>query len=72
MDRTATITTTIDAGVKDALARHCEKKGLKLRFFIEQAIVDALEDELDLEAYLARRDEPEIPLQKYLKQHAGK
>ena len=56
----ATLSTLIDPAVKAALSKHCKKKGLKIRYLIESAIVEQLEDEADLEAYRARKDEPRV------------
>ena len=41
-------------------------RGFKLRFVIEQALIEQLEDAIDLEAYRARRYEKRIPLSKIL------
>ena len=56
----ATLSTLIDPTVKAALTKYCKKKGLKIRYLIESAIVEQLEDEADLEAYRARKDEPRV------------
>ncbi len=66
MSRTATLSTVIDMNVKEAATQFCKRRGLKLRSFIEQALVEQLEDEIDLEAYHARRSEETIPLEDVL------
>lgn len=66
MGQTATLSTMIDAGVKEAVNRFCKRRGLKLRHLVEQALIEQLEDELDLEAYLQRREEETVPLEKIL------
>lgn len=63
----STLSTIIATDVKKAAISFCKKRGLKLRHLIEQAIVEQIEDEIDLEAYHARRDEETIPLEKVLK-----
>lgn len=72
MSQTATLSTVIDAHVKDALLQLCRRRGLKLRHLVEQALVEQLEDEIDLEAYFRRRHEETIPLEKILAGHKKK
>lgn len=66
MSETATLSTIIDARVKDALVSYCKRRGIKLRYMIEQALVEQLEDEIDLEAYHARRNEETVSLEEVL------
>lgn len=66
MTKTATLSTMLDADVKEAATQFCKRRGLKLRSFVEQALVEQLEDEIDLEAYHARRSEETIPLEDVL------
>jgi hypothetical protein len=66
MNETATLSTVIDARVKDALVSFCKRRGIKLRYLIEQALVEQLEDEIDLEAYHARRNEETVSLEEVL------
>ena len=66
MSDTATLSTIIDARVKDAVTRFCKRRGIKMRYLIEQALVEQLEDEIDLEAYHARRDEETYSLEEVL------
>ena len=66
MNETATLSTVIDARVKDAITAFCKRRGIKLRYLIEQALIEQLEDEIDLEAYHARRDEETVPLEEIL------
>ena len=44
----------------------CKRRGIKLRYMIEQALIEQLEDEIDLEAYRARRDEETFSLEEVL------
>ena len=66
MSKEATLSTVIDAEVKDAVTQYCRERGFKLRYVIEQALIEQLEDAIDLEAYRARRHEATIPLSKVL------
>ncbi len=66
MNETATLSTIIDARVKDALVSFCKRRGIKLRYLIEQALVEQLEDEIDLEAYNTRRNEETVSLEEVL------
>lgn len=72
MTQTATISTVIDANVKKAASEYCKQKGIKLQYLIEKALVELLEDEIDLEAYRQRRNEEIIPLANILKERLTK
>lgn len=67
MGETATLSTVIDVRVKDAITSFCKRRGIKLRYLVEQALIEQLEDEIDLEAYRARRDEETFSLEEILK-----
>lgn len=62
MAQDVVLSTTIAIEVKRAATAYCKRKGLKLRYLIERALIEQLEDEIDLQAYLDRRDEASIPL----------
>jgi len=66
MSETATLSTIIDARVKNALVSFCKKRGIKIRYLIEQALIEQLEDEIDLEAYNERRNEETATLEEIL------
>lgn len=66
MSETATLSTVIDSRVKDALVSFCKRRGIKLMYMIEQALIEQLEDEIDLEAYEARRNEETVSLEEVL------
>ena len=66
MAKEAVLSTIIDADVKEAAAEFCKVHGLKLRYLIERALREQLEDAIDLEAYQARRKEDTIPFHKVL------
>ncbi len=59
-----TLSTIIDPKVKLAFTQHCKRKGLKLSHFIEEALIEKLEDEIDYDAYLQRKSEDLIPADK--------
>ena len=60
MAKQATLSTNIDFELKTALALFCKKRGLKIQSVVENAIREQLEDEIDLAAYLDRKDEAEV------------
>jgi hypothetical protein len=62
MSNTANLSTVIDLELKDALSEYCKRKGLKIQHVVESALIEKLEDEIDLEAYNQRKDEETIPL----------
>ena len=66
MSETATLSTVIDVRVKDAITAFCKKRGIKLRYMVEQALIEQLEDEIDLEAYRTRRTEETVSLEDVL------
>ncbi|CAN5479791.1 hypothetical protein BH18ACI3_BH18ACI3_15400 [soil metagenome] len=66
MSETATLSTIIDARVKDAITSFCKRRGIKLRYLVEQALIEQLEDEIDLEAYRSRRDEEKFSFEEIL------
>ena len=66
MSETSTLSTVIDARVKDAITLFCKRRGIKLRYMVEKALIEQLEDEIDLEAYHARRNEETVSLEEVL------
>lgn len=66
MAETTTLSTIIDTRVKNAVTAFCKKRGIKIRFLIEQALIEQLEDEIDLEAYHERRNEETFTLEEVL------
>lgn len=61
------IQTTLDRDIKTAATRYCKQRGIKLQYFIEQAIIEQLEDEIDLAAYHQRKNEETVSLTEVLK-----
>jgi hypothetical protein len=73
---TATLSTVIDARVKRALSVYCKRRGLKVGYVVEEALIERLEDEIDRDAYYARKDEELFSLEEVLSgrkrsKHAG-
>lgn len=66
MAKQATLSTSIDLELKEALTMFCKKKGLKIQSVVENAIREQLEDEIDLAAYLERKGEEEVSLKEVL------
>lgn len=66
MSETATLSTVIDVRVKDAITSFCKRRGIKLRYLVEQALIEQLEDEIDIEAFHARRNEETFSLEEVL------
>jgi len=54
----AQLATRIDARVKKAVERVCESRGLKMNRFIEEALLDKLEELEDIEDLKSIRCEP--------------
>ena len=67
MSKQATLSTSIDIDLKEALSAFCKKKGLKIQSVVENAIREQLEDEIDLSSYNARKNEEEFSLTQVLK-----
>ena len=67
MSETVTLSTSIDLKIKEALSLFCKKKGLKIQHFVEKAILEQLEDEIDLEACFERKDEETISFDDLIK-----
>lgn len=66
MSETAVLSTIIDVRVKDAVTEFCKRRGIKVRYLVEQALIEQLEDEIDLETYRNRRDEETFSLEEVL------
>jgi hypothetical protein len=61
------LATRIDADVKKAVEDICEIRGLKMNRFIEDALIDKLEELEDLEDLTRIRFEPTRPLEDVIK-----
>ncbi len=67
MSKHATLSTSIDLELKEALTAFCKKQGLKIQSVVENAIRERLEDEIDLASYQERKNEEEVSLSLVLK-----
>lgn len=67
MYKQVTLSTNIDSELKKALSIYCKKKGLKIQNFVEGAIREQLEDEIDLTSYHDRKNEEEVNLSQVIK-----
>jgi len=65
--KTTTLSTVISSDIKGAISNYCKRKGIKLRYFIENALVEQLEDEVDVQAYLERKDEERFSFEDVVK-----
>ena len=61
------IATRIDSRVKKAVEQLCEARGLKMNRFIEEALLDKLEELEDIDDLKRIRCEPTRPLSEVLK-----
>lgn len=62
------LATKIDEDIKDALDSFCEKRGLKINRFLEDAILDKLEEYEDISDLRKLRNETFRPLDQILKE----
>ena len=69
MARAATLSTVIDPAVKRRLTLYSKEHGLKIRYVVERAITELIEDESDLAVWRQRRDEPTVTWADVLKAH---
>ena len=60
------LSTVIDGELKRVLGNYCRSRGVKIRYVIEAALLQYLEDEIDLKAYRDRKGEEEISLKQLL------
>jgi hypothetical protein len=58
----AQLATRIDSRVKKAIEKTCKARGLKIGYFVENALIDKLEELDDLEDIKKIRREPTRPL----------
>ena len=63
---TTTLSTVIDLEVKRAATLYCKQHGMKLQYLVEKALIEQLEDSIDLQAYREREKEPTTSLEDIL------
>ena len=56
--------TTISKDTKDLLERFCKNRGIKMNHFVETAIMEKLEDILDIAIIEERANEPVVEWKK--------
>ncbi len=66
--KTKQLATKIDSSVKEALEAVCEERGIKMKRFIEDAILDKLEELEDVEDLKKLRRESYRPFSEVLKE----
>ncbi len=62
------INARIDAGLKKALEEYCKSRGVVMNHFVQEAILDRLEELEDTEDLKRIRHEPTRPLSELLKE----
>ena len=65
---TVQINARIDARLKKALEKYCRSRGIVMNHFIQEAIIDRLEELEDVEDLKSIRHEPTRPLSEVLAQ----
>ncbi len=63
---TVQISARVDQTLKAAVERYCKSRGVVVNHFVEEALLDRLEELEDVEALKQIRDEPTRPLTKCL------
>ena len=53
--------TTLSSETKKLLERFCKARGIKMNHFVEQALLEKLEDEMDSELVRSREFEETVP-----------
>ena len=66
MNKAVPLSTIIDADVKKAAIEYCRQRGFKLRYFIEKALLEQIEDAIDVEAYYKRSGEDTISFEEVI------
>lgn len=63
---TVQISARVDAALKEALEKYCRSRGIVMNHFIQEAILDRLEELEDVEDLKRIRHEPTRPLSELL------
>lgn len=61
------LSTIISKPIKDAVTVFCKKNGLKLKNFIEEALLERLEEQMDIEDIKSRKKEPTVSFEQIFK-----
>ena len=65
---TVQISARIEEALKDAIDEYCKSRGIVLNHFVQEALIDRLEDLEDIEDLRRIRHEPTRPLSQVLKE----
>ena len=65
---TVQISARIHSSLKSAIETHCKSRGLVMNHFVQEALVDRLEEFEDIEDLKRIRHEPSRPLAEVLKE----
>jgi len=63
-DPVVVLSTSIHKSAKDLLERFCKQHGVKINYFIEEAILEQIENAMDVELIEARANEERVPWKK--------
>lgn len=61
MRENVSLSTTLSKQTKKLLDSYCKERGIKISFFIEAAILEKLEDEMDVVIARERSGEERVP-----------
>ena len=67
MANNSPFSTSMDTKIKSALQKYCKQKGFKISTFIEEAVLEKLEDEYDVEIYHKRKNEQRLSMEEVFK-----
>lgn len=62
------LTIKIDSELKNALMLFCRKKGMSIDHLIEDALIEKLEDEIDIQFFDRRSEEGVVPFEAIIEQ----
>ena len=65
---TVQISARIDEALKDAIDEYCKSRGIVMNHFVQEALIDRLEELGDIEDLRKIRHEPTRPLSQILKE----
>lgn len=71
MQKSKPFSTTLDSKVMETMKNLCKQRGLKVGSFVEDAIVEKLEDEYDLQIYQQRKNEARVSMSDVFKPIRG-
>jgi serine/threonine protein kinase HipA of HipAB toxin-antitoxin module len=66
--RTVQISARVDEALKNAIEKYCQSRGIVMNHFIQEALLDRLEELEDIEELKKIRHEPTRPLAEVLRE----